>query len=862
MDLVPQLPPLPTLTLMTNVQNVPPDNPPDPPSSSLFPSQPLANPIEGQPAKGPEEVQFAPLPEDMSAESLETAVKAVIAIIERGYHSTRDETPLNAGTWAKLSCIVLAAIGRGYDCQYTAEKDAAFKQARAESFDPEPLTPECPTYFHRLATTAGSISLLVQPPSAMSDINHNTACVVSRPCTAPGPFASPATSLAVVLAPSSSPISRGSTPRGRAPILTRSRTAAAQSQDKPSPVRDMSISSRDRSNPRKRSASPKRSRADSPKRPRAPSRAASGLLKRRMALLTTSAGTQSTPILVLSPKAASSLSVKTIIPPPPADPAPPGFDTIMAAVQTALGAAVTAAMAPYAAKLEALEKASKPPQAARRHVPTTAPTTAPVARPEGQGTQTAKPPNPPKATVHMDSGFILIDRQSKKWKGKAKANNNGQTADPPVQAAPASYANATTKASNIHQPQPTRKQNKALSTITEVTVIRTGGHFDPDTENQIRTRAADAIVREVRIKMAKTVARPIPLRAGRWSIHPRSKGNFVFSFEGSVPFDLIQSYECLLLEPFYGSGHLCPSMGWSRFLVHSVPIWDEENCEVFTPESLLNEVRSLPGLKKAVFAMQPRWLKPVDSVESYYSTITFALSDPDGRTTNNLLNGRSALFGKEVTVRKWIDKPALIQCSRCHALGHNKSSKACQLGKDSVKCFRCGGAHRSETHDKQCPRNHVLVGVCDCQHYKCLNCHNRGHNCRDVRCPARDLYRPRSGKGKVRPTEPTAEPNHPAEAGPSRQPPSNLDDSIFDSTDNERIEEYEKKENEMMEWEGNTHPDHRADQAAAHISPAASNDSLVYADPPAERNANEQTTQPVAYSPSQPAVYNNPPNLD
>lgn len=131
-----------------------------------FPSEPLANPTKGQPAKGPEEALYAPLPEDTSAKSMETAVMTVIAIIECGYHPNKEETPLNTGTWARLACTVMAAIGRGYDYQYTAEQGEAFNKARAESFDPEPLTPDCPTYFHRLAVMAGTISHHIKPPGA------------------------------------------------------------------------------------------------------------------------------------------------------------------------------------------------------------------------------------------------------------------------------------------------------------------------------------------------------------------------------------------------------------------------------------------------------------------------------------------------------------------------------------------------------------------------------------------------------------------------------------------------------------------------------------------------------------------------
>ena len=222
--------------------------------------------------------------------------------------------------------------------------------------------------------------------------------------------------------------------------------------------------------------------------------------------------------------------------------------------------------------------------------------------------------------------------------------------------------------------------------------------------------------------------------------------------------------------------------------------------------------------------MQPRWLKPVDTIQSNYSSITFALSDPDGAITSTLLDNRAALFGKEVTVQKWIDKPVLIQCSRCHALGHNKASKVCTLGKDSVKCYFCGGAHKSERHDQHCARKHAVAGICDCKHFRCLNCHKPGHNCRDIRCPARDLYRPkntrkaengnRKGKGKAKATgsemgrTPEAEfvlDVSPLTAGPSRlvppvTEPSRPSPAPLTTIDLDRMEEYYN-----MEWERANH---------------------------------------------------------
>ena len=726
----------------------------------------------------------------ISTDDFNTAATTVIAVIERGYHPTRNPTPLDASDWAKLACALLAAIGRGYHCQQVPGQETKLDKARAEALDPNPLTPDYPTFFHRLAATAEDVVQHVKPgqvgyqdwyanikkgfnekatKAAAAEVDekwltwkaneldrlamaHETEIAAEARKGREKYFIATASRLGLCCTSTGSVDTNNSTP----PVSGRKRTASGSAPDAKSttpagPRPDVMTTTA----PERHTISP----VTTPRGRVTPSPANSLI---RMRVDTPPLKTPITQaILALSPRATLNLRVNKT-PTHATVPGPLGIDAITAAIKAALGPAIQAAMVPYAAKLNALEKATMPPplvaRPARRNNRANPPITSAHPPPSPcqesqllQEVPEAPAPAPPACKVRADSGFILIDRQSKKWKDKATANGQPPTA--PVQTNPtsASYADTAAIAANIQQPQTPRRRTNSPPAITEITVLRTGGHFDPQVETQIRTRAADAIVREVRTKMAKAVAKPISLRAGRWSIHPRSKGNFVFSFDGCIPFDIIQSYERLLLEPFYGSGKLCPSMGWTRFLVHGVPVWSDENT-AFGPHSILEEVRSLPGLKKAVFAMEPRWLRPVGSIASDYSSITFAISDPNNTNTNILLNSRSALFGKEVTICKWIDKPALIQCSRCHTLGHNKASKTCQLAKDSVKCMTCGGAHRSEKHDQHCPRKHVVAGICDCTHFKCLNCHKTGHNCRDIRCPARDLYRPRgtrkSGKAK------------------------------------------------------------------------------------------------------------------
>ena len=154
MALTPQLPPLPTLTLSSTLLSIPPEKPPDPSISMLFPENtPYRvpnNPFRGTLPKtrkkehrealndalmdmratflysteGPIEFDGASVGIDMSTENFNAAVTTVIAAIERGYYSTRDPTPLGTSEWARLSCTILAAVGRGYHRQYSTEHES------------------------------------------------------------------------------------------------------------------------------------------------------------------------------------------------------------------------------------------------------------------------------------------------------------------------------------------------------------------------------------------------------------------------------------------------------------------------------------------------------------------------------------------------------------------------------------------------------------------------------------------------------------------------------------------------------------------------------------------------------------------
>ena len=828
MALDPQLPQSPTLTLKPT-KNVPPDKPPEPSISMLFPEntpyRAPANPFRGPLSKAldkehkqalrealgaiREPFLFAPeepivfngegLDTNISSESFQAAATTVIAAMERGYYPTRDPTPLSPSGWASLACTLMAAIGRGYHRQYASDQDANLEKVRAGAIDPDPLSPQLPTLFHRLAATAGDVSHHVgtdqegyqdwyltikkhftvkATKAAAAEVDekwllwkadqidrrgaaYETEIAANTRKRGEEYLIATAERLGLHIVRGerpTTPITGIRTGRKRSASgsecssgPTRPSTPAAIGANPPPPPPPPQTAERKLSaagsttpmpTPEPMELDPTTPKATRVNPPRAAKRSASTSPAPVRRGRDSTPGSQ--PTTRVDPSPTPRPRKKTVTPP-----TLPGVGTEDAEALT------TTLLTKILARLEALERKSMPPPVRQ---PAAQPKPTPAKITPREVNDTTKAPHAPQPTEKED--FTLVGRNGKGSKGRGKSNL------PQVGPAPASYANAAAVSAGIKQPTPPPKAAARLPAITEVTVLRAGnGSLDPLLEQNIRARAADAITREVRLQMCNAVANPILLRAGRWSAHPRSKGNFVYSFDGNISFDVILSYERMLLAPFHGTGKLSPSMGWTRLLAHGVPVFGEYYNPT-GPEELLKEVRMMPGLKKAHFAMPPRWLKPVHSISTDYSTITFAISDPDGTATNTLMKGRAALFGKEVEIQKWIDKPTLVQCSHCHALSHIRTSRACPLGKNAVKCYICGGAHQSEAHNQKCPRKHKDAGFCDCNHFKCINCHQTGHNAKDTRCPARELYRPRTkrrtkankNKGKEGDWEPGREP--------------------------------------------------------------------------------------------------------
>jgi hypothetical protein len=276
----------------------------------------------------------------------------------------------------------------------------------------------------------------------------------------------------------------------------------------------------------------------------------------------------------------------------------------------------------------------------------------------------------------------------------------------------------------------------AEESVTHATVIRHGGLPSTEAERALHAKPAHFLVQAAQRALDRLSRQPLKILHGSWSQNYEQTRNFSYVLSGLIPARELLKYKTQLCEPFKGSEtDLVPARGWSWAQLRNVPTVDEEGL-VWSPEDLFHSFIANPCFSDALICAPPHWQgNPVFSGKDA-STVLVAYID-DG----NLISQRATkegvyMFGRQVAFIHCGDSPTLVQCSRCHMLGHYATSTRCKAPVNSIKCFRCGAAHDGRKHDYECTRNHKVPGRCDCV-LKCLLCGAKDHHCRSQKCPKR-----------------------------------------------------------------------------------------------------------------------------
>jgi hypothetical protein len=272
--------------------------------------------------------------------------------------------------------------------------------------------------------------------------------------------------------------------------------------------------------------------------------------------------------------------------------------------------------------------------------------------------------------------------------------------------------------------------------VTHATIIRHGGLPDAEAERALHAKPAHFLVQAAQRALDRLSRQPLKILHGSWSQNYEQTRNFSYVLSGLIPARELLKYKTQLCEPFNGSEtDLVPARGWSWAQLRNVPTVDEDGL-VWSPEDLFLTFIANPCFSDALICAPPHWQgNPVFSGKNA-STVLVAYID-DG----NLISQRATkegvyMFGRQVAFIHCGDSPTLVQCSRCHMLGHYATSTRCKAPVNSIKCFRCGAAHDGRKHDYKCTRDHKVPGKCDCV-LKCLLCGAKDHHCRSQKCPKR-----------------------------------------------------------------------------------------------------------------------------
>jgi hypothetical protein len=308
--------------------------------------------------------------------------------------------------------------------------------------------------------------------------------------------------------------------------------------------------------------------------------------------------------------------------------------------------------------------------------------------------------------------------------------------------------------------------------FTNVVVIREGGSEDREVEDAFRRRSPVDIVQAAQRALNALVRSPPIILRGRWAESVDKSGNFVFRFAGNLSPQIIASYRDSLCSHFPAAESACvvPTTGWTWVQFRGVDVArvEGDNEFIYSPEELRTALRANPCFSEVTFCAQPHWQGNPANFRTGAATVIAAILDPDNAACQRASSEGVCMFGRRIKFVRAGASPSLVQCSRCHEIGHYYTSPKCNW--TTSRCYRCSGSHDARDHNFECKRQHKVVGVCDCVP-KCILCKNSGHHAREKGCLARgDFVPPRLPRAAPAEAALAVEDAHKSDAIPSTRP--------------------------------------------------------------------------------------------
>jgi hypothetical protein len=182
---------------------------------------------------------------------------------------------------------------------------------------------------------------------------------------------------------------------------------------------------------------------------------------------------------------------------------------------------------------------------------------------------------------------------------------------------------------------PTQQQARAMAQHTSPPRARpTNQAARLNTEFMILTHPDEVATRAKRLEPAEIVRTlrtainqahgggpaQITLLSGRWST--RLSHNFVLTFAGKPTNDQVYRYCAILTSLFRSAARIVPQEGFTKVIIHSVPVERDQAGNPATTMTLINELRHNPVCEGLTFINPPQWFSRDIPLEKRISKIT------------------------------------------------------------------------------------------------------------------------------------------------------------------------------------------------------------------------------------------------
>jgi hypothetical protein len=286
-----------------------------------------------------------------------------------------------------------------------------------------------------------------------------------------------------------------------------------------------------------------------------------------------------------------------------------------------------------------------------------------------------------------------------------------------------------------------RPADRPAANETIITIVRNGGSESKAEEDAIRALSPAFIILAARTKIEQLTKHAIVLVGGWWVSkldkkgHKKRNGNFNFTAAGSVSHEQVIQFQHVFLEHLK-VGTIVTAGNWVWAQLRHVRTTDHQQ-NIAGPDTLIKEMRHNAVLANVPIPQMPHYACAPHNLGEY-ATVVFAYMDHTGKIAKEAAEKGIWMFGERCQFVRLGDSPVFTQCGKCHELGH--VTNLCPLPRNAARCYRCGGAHESGSHDFLCKANtHKVGGKCDCA-FPCLLCKQTGHTCRDCKCSKRGAF--------------------------------------------------------------------------------------------------------------------------